>query len=638
MRVHYPRTPHLPWSPGATADDVRAGGLSGLVGREVVVTEKLDGENTTMYADGVHARSLDSAHHPSRAWVKALHGRIARSIPPGWRVCGENLYARHSVEYPDLESWFYAFSVWDGDHCLAWDPTVRFARRLGVPVPPVLWRGVFDERALRALRLDTARCEGYVVRTVEGFRRQEFAHRVAKWVRPAHVRTGEHWMLAPVVANGLGPAAALWEVRSGSVADVPSLLTALGMTAAALHDPFTPGPARQEPDGPDSPGPEAFPPADPGRTSPPATAPRSPAVSFVRSAVRDAAVVERAETAVAEVTARLDVLGRTGDARLAGVLAALFGRTRRAWLAPRLVAPLGMGLARRVADLVGLHARLRDPFPDERRRPGLVRLAEAADLGVLHAVAAALAGSPDDGHAEAREQIAWSELHAEDAGLLGEEPLRPLGEGLRAALGGCDPDVADRCWAEARDAYARGGIATPEEAVASSWRWRSGRFPRLVVMVGPSGSGKSTLAGEIADAADAGAVVSLDDLRAARGSRSDQRANPEILTEGLRRLDTLLSHGGTIVWDATSLNRRQRGLVHAVARRRDALTTHAVMLVTGEELARRNAVRADRVPPEVLAAQTRRFDPPFPWEAHRTWYAGPDGRVHDTAGTLGSTD
>ncbi|MFE9924807.1 RNA ligase family protein, partial [Streptomyces sp. NPDC005774] len=50
MRVHYPRTPHLPWSPGAASDDIRAGDLSGLRGREVVVTEKLDGENTTLYA------------------------------------------------------------------------------------------------------------------------------------------------------------------------------------------------------------------------------------------------------------------------------------------------------------------------------------------------------------------------------------------------------------------------------------------------------------------------------------------------------------------------------------------------------------------------------------------------------------
>ncbi|WP_248964753.1 RNA ligase family protein [Sphaerisporangium perillae] len=609
MRVHYPRTPHLPWSPGAASDDVRARGLSGLAGREVVITEKLDGENTTMYPDGLHARSLDSAHHPSRAWVKALHGRIAKAIPPGGRVCGENLYARHSIAYRDLEGWFYAFSVWNGDFCLDWDQTVRFTRRLGIPVPRVLWRGTFDERVLRALRLDTARHEGYVVRTVEGFQHEEFAHRVAKWVRPGHVRTDEHWMLARVVENELSPAAALWQVRSGGGADVPSLLAAVGLASGDLRWPAVLESLRGA--------------AAPERL-------RGPAVP-------EPAVVERVEAAVAEVSARLDLLGRSGDARLAGVLGALFHGTHRSWLAPRLVAPLGMPLARRVADLAELSARLHRPFPDEARRAGLVRLAAATDVGVLHAVAAAVLarGGSADGDAgaaaEAGEQVDWSELHAEEACLLGEAPLEPLRAGLCRALGGCDPQVADRCWAEAREAYALGRIATVEEALALSRRWRSGRFPRLVIMVGPSGSGKSTFARALPGV---DAVVSLDDLRQTRGSRSDQRANPAVLREGLHRLDALLAGGGTVVWDATALNRHQRSLVHAVAGRRDALTTHAVMLVPGDVLARRNGGRAHPVPAEVLSAQLRRFSPPYPGEAHRTWYIGSEGDVRDVAGSL----
>lgn len=210
MRTHYPRTAHLPWSPGATSDDVRIADLSGLSGREVVVTEKLDGENTTLYADGLHARSLDSAHHPSRGWVKALQGRIGARIPGGWRVCGENMFARHSIPYDSLESFFYGFSVWDEERCLGWDRTVVFLRGLGIPVPPVLWRGVFDaraEKALRALRPDTGRQEGYVVRPADGFDAADFGRRVAKWVRPGHVRTDTHWMHASVVENGLGPGA-----------------------------------------------------------------------------------------------------------------------------------------------------------------------------------------------------------------------------------------------------------------------------------------------------------------------------------------------------------------------------------------------------------------------------------------------
>ena len=59
MWTKYPRTPHLPWSPGASDDDVRVADTAMSEGREVVVTEKLDGENTTLYADGgasIHRR------------------------------------------------------------------------------------------------------------------------------------------------------------------------------------------------------------------------------------------------------------------------------------------------------------------------------------------------------------------------------------------------------------------------------------------------------------------------------------------------------------------------------------------------------------------------------------------------------
>ncbi|PBC76944.1 putative kinase [Streptomyces sp. TLI_235] len=595
MRVHYPRTPHLPWSPGATADDVRSGGLAGLHGREVVVTEKLDGENTTLYRDGLHARSLDSAHHPSRTWVKALQGRIGPAIPDGWRVCGENLFARHSLAYRELDSWFYGFSVWDGtDHCLGWGDTVRFLRRLGVPAPRVLWRGVFDERAVRALRLDTERVEGYVVRTVEGFPREEFGLRVAKWVRPHHVQTDTHWMHAAVVENGLGPAAVLWAVRSGAPADLPVLLDALGLD-------------------PDDLGPAAPAPADLGSERVPA-----------------------AEAAVADVSARLDVLGRRGDARLVGVLAVALAGGNRARLATALAGPLGMPLARRTADLVGLHPALQRPYPDEDRRAGLVRLALAADLGVLHAVAGAVtAGQPGAEAAEAREQAEWSALHAEDAGLLVETPLAPLRTGLREALSGLGGDAADRCWAEAREAFATGRVTGVDDAVAAAWRWRSGDFPHLVQLVGPSGSGKSCFADRLPGVA---ARISLDGLREERGDRADQRANGDVLRDGLDRLDAALAGGGTVVWDATSLNRQQRSLVRAVAQRRDALVTQAVLLVGEEELTRRNAVRPHPVPSGVLATQLRRFGAPYPGEAHRTWYVGPSGTVEDTAGTIGGED
>lgn len=562
MRTHYPRTPHLPWSPGASSDDVRLTDLTDLTdlagptGSEVVVTEKLDGENTTLYADGLHARSLDSAHHPSRGWVKALQGRIGPRIPTGWRICGENMFARHSIPYEDLASHFYGFSVWDGDTCLDWDRTVAFLRDLGIPTPPVLWRGVFDaraERTLRALRLDTGHQEGYVVRPAGEHPAAAFGRRVAKWVRPGHVRTDTHWMHATVVPNTLGPSATLWDVRSGA-------------------------------------------PVDP-----------------VALAVAASAGAGNAPAALAAADA-LDALSLTGDDRLSGVLAALLHRTRRAALAPALADPLGMPLARRIADLVGLAPSLHRPYPDEERRGGLVRMSLAASLPVLHAVAGALATSP-----EAREQVEWSQLHAQEI----REPA-----GLREAFAELEPPAAERCLAQALEAYALGRIASTEEAVAATWRWRDGDFPRLVHLVGPSGSGKSTF-GRGLPGTDT--YISLDDLRLARGSRADQSANEDVLREGLRRLDAALTPGATVVWDATSLNPRQRNLVHAAAHRRDALLTHAVAWVGEDELTARNGRRDHPVPPEVLTSQLRRFIPPYPGQAHRTWYIGSSTTVEDRA-------
>jgi predicted kinase len=131
-------------------------------------------------------------------------------------------------------------------------------------------------------------------------------------------------------------------------------------------------------------------------------------------------------------------------------------------------------------------------------------------------------------------------------------------------------------------------------------------------------------------------IVSLDALRAARGNRADQKANPEILRAGLDRLDAALTGTRTVVWDATSLNRQQRSLVGGIAARRNALVTHAVLLIDPGLVAGRNAAREHPVPPGVLAAQLERFGPPYPAEAHRIWYVGASGAVEDVAGSVRS--
>lgn len=209
-RVKYPRTFHLPWSPGVSDDDCVMNDPEEVFGgAEVVVTEKCDGECTTMYRDYLHARSLDYAPHRSRDYVKALHGRIAADIPENWRICGENLFAVHSIAYEALPACFLVFSIWnDRNECLPWDETVLWATLLGLHVVPVISRGAWSEEFVRLSDdVDTSALggyrEGYVVRLSAGFHYRAFRRSAAKYVRRGHVQTDDHWKQREVVPNRL---------------------------------------------------------------------------------------------------------------------------------------------------------------------------------------------------------------------------------------------------------------------------------------------------------------------------------------------------------------------------------------------------------------------------------------------------
>jgi hypothetical protein len=202
MLTKYPKTPHLQWSPGLKNDDTLFTGT--FEGKEVVVTEKMDGENTTLYRDYIHARSLDSRHHSSRDWIKAAHGAIKSGIPKDWRVCGENLYAQHSIRYEELPSYFMVFAVFDDCNvCLDWNAVEAGANLLGFPTVPVLYKGIWDLQSIKqewaSLPHDS---EGYVVRVAEAFHLSQFHQNVAKYVRRDHIQTDQHWMSKPVVPNG----------------------------------------------------------------------------------------------------------------------------------------------------------------------------------------------------------------------------------------------------------------------------------------------------------------------------------------------------------------------------------------------------------------------------------------------------
>lgn len=205
-RIKYPRTYHLPFSPGIGPDDRVLTSYSGFEGNVVVVTEKMDGENITWYRDYMHARSLDYDPHPSRDRIKAMWAERAHDIPDAYHICGENLYAKHSITYNNLQSYFYVFSVWAGLNCLSWNDTMEWAELLNLPFVRPMYRGPWNEDVVMelALGLNKDTQEGLVVRVDDEFHYKDFRYKVAKYVRENHVQTHGHWMRQMVTPNKLG--------------------------------------------------------------------------------------------------------------------------------------------------------------------------------------------------------------------------------------------------------------------------------------------------------------------------------------------------------------------------------------------------------------------------------------------------
>lgn len=260
-RIKYGKTQHLPISPGVAKDDevilckepnlwkiaALSIGDSGLP-TIIKMTEKMDGENTSLYRNGFHARSLDSHNkHESRSFMAAFWAAISHRIPHNVRIIGENLYAKHSIHYKDLESCFQVFAVQefvleniktdcDGiQHMYGylynhdWGDMKNFCNKLGLKTVPHI-KSFFRyeepnvslqdcERIWEEYNSDLEReSEGFILKiedeaTVtypswtktdkETFYGTQLNLRTSKYVRKNHVQTDAHWFSQPVIKNEL---------------------------------------------------------------------------------------------------------------------------------------------------------------------------------------------------------------------------------------------------------------------------------------------------------------------------------------------------------------------------------------------------------------------------------------------------
>lgn len=219
MKTKYPKSWHLPYSEKPTSGDRKHSTDDHFHGKQVVVTIKMDGENTSIYNDGVHARSLDShANTEDRRWVDALRtSKVMGNLPDTHRVCGENMFYKHTCEYNNLDTLFYVFSIWDQNTCLSWKETEDWCKKLGLKHVPIIYKGVYNkDLILNKFKeyQDNSNndVEGFVVRMSNSFSIDDFNMNLNKYVCKSFQIGDDHWRHSAKTINGLKDDGNPWEV------------------------------------------------------------------------------------------------------------------------------------------------------------------------------------------------------------------------------------------------------------------------------------------------------------------------------------------------------------------------------------------------------------------------------------------
>lgn len=212
----YGRTYHYPFSPGTTSDDrINHEWESDIAKiKEVVHTEKMDGENTCLKGVGVFARSHAApTRHPWSSHLKQKFSTIQEDLKKtDTEIFGENMYAQHSIIYPKLEHHFYVFAIRHLDMWLSWDEVKWYADFYDYPVVPDIGRQYAsrcDSKLIKECVLsiipepskfgstnqngDECTMEGIVTRNVDEYKVEDFKQNVFKYVRKNHVSTDVHW-------------------------------------------------------------------------------------------------------------------------------------------------------------------------------------------------------------------------------------------------------------------------------------------------------------------------------------------------------------------------------------------------------------------------------------------------------------
>lgn len=211
----YGRTYHYPFSPGTTSDDRISTDYWENLSKisQLIHTEKLDGENNCLSKYGVFARS--HATPTVSPWTKNLREKwsLLKHDLGDYEIFGENLYAIHSIIYPEIDQHYFVFGIRENGKWLSWEETQFIANFFDFPTVPVIANSVtpkeksaFEQEVTGLVSYpgtygsvdvqtgQSCTMEGIVTRNAKAFEVADFRKNVWKYVRKGHVKTDEHWI------------------------------------------------------------------------------------------------------------------------------------------------------------------------------------------------------------------------------------------------------------------------------------------------------------------------------------------------------------------------------------------------------------------------------------------------------------
>lgn len=160
----YPRTLHLPHKPNISHGDAVAMVDEAAVvfhAPKIVVDEKVDGAGCAMALVNGHPLIRSREHFLRKGYRKETPAKMQFVNVWGWfyehidlfralekemagvSVYGEWMVAQHGIEYDRLQSWFYAFTLYDQDEQRYVDPELsrRVLEGVGFTMPPLIHVG-----------------------------------------------------------------------------------------------------------------------------------------------------------------------------------------------------------------------------------------------------------------------------------------------------------------------------------------------------------------------------------------------------------------------------------------------------------------------------------------------------------------